>query len=126
MSSTIASASRKSLSDGAIRLPSRLSTPTAIAMSVATGMPQPRLADVPAVIARKISAGTIMPPAAAIAGRAARRGSRSSPSTSSRLISSPTTKKKSVIKPLLIHSCSVRSSVWLPRLTATCVDQKSV
>ena len=41
MSSTIASASRNNLSDGATRLPRRLSTPTAIAMSVATGMPQP-------------------------------------------------------------------------------------
>ena len=41
MSSTMASASRNSLSDDGTRSPSRLSTPTAIAMSVAIGMPQP-------------------------------------------------------------------------------------
>ena len=41
MSSTIASASRNSLSAGSTAEPSRLTTPTATAMSVATGMPQP-------------------------------------------------------------------------------------
>ena len=49
------------------------------------------------------AAGTIMPPNAAIAGSAAFFGSRNSPTTSSRLISSPTTKKKIAIKPSLIQ-----------------------
>ncbi len=58
-----------------------------------------------------------------MAGSAARRGSRSSPSTSSRLISNPTTKKKIDINPSLIHSCSVRSIEWEPRLRSRCVAQ---
>ena len=52
MSSTMASARRNSFNDGATRLPSKLSTPTAIAMSVAIGMPQPSTASPPALIAR--------------------------------------------------------------------------
>ncbi len=46
-----------------------------------------------------------MPPAAAMAGSAAARHSFNSPLTSSRLISSPTTKKKRAINPSLIQSC---------------------
>ena len=42
MSSTIASTSRNSSSEGTTRLPRRLTTPTAMAMSVAIGMPHPR------------------------------------------------------------------------------------
>ena len=42
-----------------------------------------------------------MPPRAVTTGRAALRGLRSSPATSSRLISSPTTKKNSAISPSL-------------------------
>ena len=41
MSSTIANASRNSLRAGWTADPSRLTTATATAMSVATGMPQP-------------------------------------------------------------------------------------
>ena len=48
----IASASRNSFSDGLIREPSRLNTPTAIAMSVAMGIPQPRAPSPPAFNAR--------------------------------------------------------------------------
>ena len=51
MSSTMARASRNSLSDGATRRPSRLSTPTAIAMSVAIGMPHPAAPSPPALMA---------------------------------------------------------------------------
>ena len=54
-------------------------------------------------------AGTITPPMAATAGRAAARGSRSSPVTSSRLISRPMTKKKMAIRASLIQA-SIGSS----------------
>ena len=47
-----------------------------------------------------------MPPSAAAIGRAARRGSRSSPRTSSRLTSRPMTKKKIAIRPSLIQCFS--------------------
>ena len=125
MSSTIARASTNSLSDGATRLPSRLSTPTAIAMSVAIGMPQPWTPACPALKARKISAGTTIPPTAAMAGRAALRGSRSSPSTSSRLISRPTTKKNRVISPSFTQSRRSRSSSWPANDTASSVCHRS-
>ena len=49
-----------------------------------------------------------------MAGSAARRGSRSSPSTSSRLISRPTTKKKTVISPSLIQSAEVEVELAVP------------
>ncbi len=44
-----------------------------------------------------------MPPSAAPAGSANLRGSASSPTSASRLISKPTTKKKTAIKPSLIQ-----------------------
>jgi hypothetical protein len=47
-----------------------------------------------------------MPPAAATTGNAAWRRSRSSPATTSRLISRPTAKKKIVISPSLIQWAS--------------------
>ena len=50
MSSTIASVSRNSRSADGIRRPSNPSTPTAKAMSVAIGMPQPALASPPPAI----------------------------------------------------------------------------
>ncbi len=49
MSSTIARARRNSLSDGSMRAPSRLTTPMAIAMSVATGIAQPAAPSPPAL-----------------------------------------------------------------------------
>ena len=53
--------------------------PTANAMSVAIGTPQPeRVAGAPAK-PRYMSAGTIMPPSAAASGSAARRSSDNSP-----------------------------------------------
>ena len=66
-----------------------------------------------------------MPPTAAMAGMAARRGSRSSPSTSSRLISRPTTKKKMAISPSLTHSCRSSSNVWCPMVRASSVCHSS-
>ena len=49
MSSTIASESRKIFSGDGTRLPSKASTPTAKAMSVAIGIPQPALPSPPAL-----------------------------------------------------------------------------
>ena len=79
-------------------------------MSVATGMPQPLVPVVPRAMAVKIKAGTSMPPAAAIAGSRARRISLSCPTTNSRLISMPTTKKNAVISPSLIQRSRAHSS----------------
>jgi hypothetical protein len=101
MSSTIATVSRNNLTPEDTRSPSRASTPTANAMSVAAGMAQPEASSLPAVTARKIPAGSTTPPIAAIAGSAAALRSRSSPVTSSRLISRPTTKKNSAMRPSL-------------------------
>ena len=56
----------------------------------------------------KMAAGTIMPPMAAAIGSAARRGSRRSPATNSRLSSSPTTKKKIASRPSAAHAETVR------------------
>ena len=67
-------------------------------MSVAMGMPQPRAPGVPALSAAKIRAGATSPPSAAATGRSALRKLERCPTESSRLISSPTTKKKTVIR----------------------------
>ena len=99
----IAMVSRKSLAEAGTREPSRASTPSAKAVSVATGMPQPRAPSPPAFSARKMAAGTSMPPTAASAGTPALRRPRSSPVVSSRLISRPTTKKNSAMSPSLIQ-----------------------
>src|SRR5947207_106690 len=61
--------SRKTLRLNGTRLPSRDSTPSANAMSVAIGMPQPSLPAPPALNDRKIAAGATMPPSAAIVHR---------------------------------------------------------
>jgi len=100
-SSAIAIVSRKSFTPAVIRSPRRASTPIANAMSVAMGIAQPSASSPPAVSVRKIAAGSSTPPRAASTGRRATRGSRSSPVTSSRLISRPTTKKKRAIRPSL-------------------------
>ena len=72
--------------------------PMAKAMSVAVGIPQPFAASVPWLNSVKMTAGASMPPAAASTGRIARRTDESCPLTISRLISSPTVKKKITIR----------------------------
>ena len=52
------------------------------------------------------------PPQAPAMGRAACRGDASSPTNISRLISSPTRKKKTAIKPSLIQWCRLRVSPY--------------
>lgn len=124
MSSTIASESSITRRPTGSRAPSTAMQPTTNAMSVAMGMPQPRAAGSPHWSARYRPAGTTMPPSAAATGRAARRASRSSPMTSSRFTSSPTTKKKTAINPSLIQW----RSEWLiwkePTPTVSVVFQK--
>ena len=97
--------------------------PTANAMSVAMGMPQPLRVSAPAS-ATNTRAGTTMPPSAAMAGRAALRGSLRSPTTSSRLISKPATKKKMVISPSLTQWTSDSSRWTGPTVTSTWWCQK--
>ena len=70
-----------------------------------------------------MAAGTTMPPIAATMGTIAVRGSRSSPSTTSRLISSPTTKKKTAMSASATHAWSV--SVWSGPGSDSPVLQKS-
>ena len=107
------------------RLPTSERTPSAKAMSVATGMPQPELPGPPALMITKIPAGTTMPPSAATIGSAAWRRSRSSPCTASRLISSPMTKKKITIKPSLIQPSSDSRSVRMSKSRTISVRQNS-
>ncbi|OPZ59209.1 MAG: hypothetical protein BWY87_01118 [Deltaproteobacteria bacterium ADurb.Bin510] len=57
-----------------------------------------------------------MPPIAAMIGKAALRTSASSPTSISRLISSPTPKKKKAIKPSLTQCSKDISSRHGPRL----------
>ena len=90
---------------------------TAKAMSVAVGIAHPESPPLePRFQATKISAGATMPPTAAAMGSAARRGSRRSPATNSRLSSSPTTKKKIASRPSAAH---------LPRLRSRCSETPS-
>ena len=62
-----------------------------------------------------------MPPSAANAGRAALRSVLSSPAYSSRLISSPTTKKNTTMSPSLTQKCASRSKAKLPIRIPTAV-----
>jgi hypothetical protein len=71
MSSKIARAVTNTTSARGTRLPSSVSTPMQKAMSVAIGIPQPGAPGPVALKARKMPAGTSMPPSAAIAGRSA-------------------------------------------------------
>ena len=69
------------------------SAPSANAVSVDIAAPQPLAPSPPALNARKIAIGTDMPPSAAATEIQIRRRSRSWPRSSSRLASSPTTRK---------------------------------
>ena len=107
-SSITASAVRNTRKPGGTREPSSASAPSENAMSVAVGTAQPRGASPPRIhaSARKMPAGTTTPPAAANTGSEAARQVRSCPSTISRLISSPTSRKKIGISSSFTHSTS--------------------
>jgi hypothetical protein len=64
-----------------------------------------------------------MPPTPATKGSANRRRSRSSPRSNSRRASSPTTKKKNVIRPLFTHSRRSSATPWPPIWIESTVDQ---
>ena len=76
-------------------------------MSVAMGIAHPREGIAPPFVRAYSEAGTIMPPMAAAMGMAAWRVDANSPASTSRLISSPTRRKKMAIRPSLIHWCRV-------------------
>jgi hypothetical protein len=110
MSSTMASVRRKGRRVAGARRAATVSTPRAKAMSVAIGIPHPRAPSPPTFTRRYRPAGTTIPPTAASTGRAAARGSRSSPIVNSRLISRPTTRKNRVISPSFT---APRRSSWI-------------
>ena len=115
MSSTIAIASSSTLRPAGTLDPTMVMTPTAMAMSVAIGIAQPWLAAGSSTMAKKMRTGTIIPPAAAAIGAHTLRPPASSPATTSRLISSPTTKKKITIRLSLTQCCSPVSRWKKPR-----------
>ena len=65
-----------------------------------------------------------MPLIAATTGSAIRRRSRNTPVSNSRLASRPTTRKKSVIRPSLIHSRRWSEMPWSPTMIDRSVVQK--
>ena len=68
-----------------------------------------------------MAAGTIMPPSAAMAGKATLLASESSPITASRLISRPTSRKKIAISRSLTQTPSGLSSANSPSWILKCV-----
>ena len=93
----MANAVRNTLSDTGTLSPSIERMPTANAMSVAVGIPQPEAAAVPWFTSVNINAGATTPPNAAITGMRAFFTVESSPTFISLRISRPTVKKKIVI-----------------------------
>ncbi len=67
-----------------------------------------------------------MPPSAAATARAAFRGCASSPASTSRLISRPTTKKKMAMSPSFTHKISGFSITSGPPPTVRYVPQRAV
>jgi hypothetical protein len=102
-SSTTAIVSMNARSRSGKRGPTSASMPRAKAVSVDIAVPQPWADPCPALAARKIAIGTSMPATPAASGSVSRRRSRSSPMSNPRRASRPTTKKKNVIRPLLIQ-----------------------
>ena len=79
-------------------------------MSVEITTPQASACPLEKVNSAKIAAGTMSPATAAVMGTTARARSVSSPIVSSRLTSSPTRKKKKVMRPSLTTSCRVKAA----------------
>ncbi len=97
MSSTIARVNKKTFITLGTLGPKSETTPIANAISVAIGIPHPSDASPDELKAKNITAGTTIPPIAAINGNKASRNFFKCPVTISRLISRPTTKKKRTI-----------------------------
>lgn len=113
-SSIIARAVRKIFSENGTLLPSKVSTPSENAMSVAVGIAQPRIYSVPELKNTKIKAGNITPPAAENTGSSAFLTSESSPFKISLFISRPTRRKKTAIRPSLTQCSSVLEKKSMP------------
>ena len=104
MSSMIATVVRNNLSEVGARLPRSARTPIAKAISVAAGIAQPFTSPgSPATMNKYTPAGTIIPAAAAKNGRRRSAQVVRCPSTNSRLISSPTSRKNTAMRPSLTH-----------------------
>ena len=125
MSSATASVTRNSRRRVPGLGPTRASRASTNAVSVDTTTPQAWAAAVPALTARKMTAGMARPAMAATIGTAARRRSVSSPMVSSRLTSSPTAKKKSAISPSLTQCLRSRTSSYGPTSTPASRCQNS-
>ena len=118
--------SRKTRSRIARPRESSASAPSASAVSVDTAAPQPTAPSPPALMARNTIAAPAIPPRPARTGTAIRERSRSSPTSSSRLASSPTTRKNSVISPSLTHPWRSVSNAWSPSEIARFVSHSDV
>ena len=125
MSSATASVTRNSRRRVPGLGPTRASRASTNAVSVDTTTPQAWAAAVPALTARKMTAGMARPAIAATIGTAARRRSVSSPMVSSRLTSRPTAKKKSAISPSLTQCLRSRTSSYGPTSTPASRCQNS-
>lgn len=104
-SSITAKAVRNTFKASGTLFPSRDRMPRAKAMSVAIGIPTPVWLASPLFIAKKMEAGTIIPPNAALKGRSASLKLDNSPLYTSLSNSRPTIRKKIAISPSLIQ-CS--------------------
>ncbi len=102
----MASVVRKTFSVSGTRLPRAASTPSEKAMSVAAGIAQPLSVAGSLQLMRDVDQRRHGHAARAqrTTGRAICEGCDSAPSTTSRLISSPTSRKNTAIRPSLIHS----------------------
>src|SRR5215218_4687213 len=110
-SSMTAIESSRTRTPGGSEEPTRARTPSAKAMSVATGIAHaPPSAAAPRETAIATTAGMSIPPPAAKNGSIAARRSASWPTVSSRLISRPATKKKSASSASATQSPSVSCS----------------
>ena len=92
-------------------------------MSLDITMPQPCAASPEGLTARYSAIGTTMPPMAPSAGTSTVRGLRSSPVVSSRVTSSPSTRKNTAMAPSLITCRRSRCSTWLPIASEVGVSQ---
>ena len=107
----MAAAVRKMRSSTGTRAPIITIRATAKAVSVAIGTPQPCDHGPCGMTSRYSAAGATMPPIAAAIGSAAERRLARWPTVNSRLISSPTTRKKTVSRPSLTQCCN---DMWKP------------
>ncbi len=103
ISSTIAKAVKNIFSPNGTRLPNNVKIPRVKAISVAIGIPQPSEPTLSDPKNKNINTGNSIPPIAANIGNEALRSVVSSPTKISLLTSNPITKKKTAIKPSLIH-----------------------